>query len=199
MSPVSPPPRPLDPKLANNAALPDEAESGESVRKRLSLSTSLRLDVSVCPSSSSSPCSLSQSPSTSLKMVRAGFEARKMSQYGGSSWLGLNWNTGLVSGEDAGLEETRGEFGGVLGRGKIKLQGRFGAAVSGFKGVDGVLGSKPRSQLRGSYTDAEIPRSCRRRTRPREVLVVRVESRRLVEDSARDRERESRRGVQLGV
>lgn len=194
MSPVSPPPRPPDPKLANNAPLPDEAESGESVRKRLSLSTSLRLDVSVCPSSES-PCSLSPSPSTSLKMVRAGFEARKMSQYGGSSWLGLNWNAGEV----ASLEETRGESGGVSGRGKTKLQGRFGAPVSGFKGVDGVLESKPRSQLRGSYTDAEIPRSCRRRTRPREVLVVRVESRRLVEDSARDRERESRRGVQLGV
>lgn len=44
-----------------------------------------------------------------------------------------------------------------------------------------------------------MPRSSRRRTSPREVLVVRVESRRLVEDSARDRARERRRGVQHGV
>lgn len=59
--------------------------------------------------------------------------------------------------------------------------------------------SSPRSQLRGLYTEAEIPFSSRRRTRPREVLVVLVESLRLVEDSARERERERRRGVQQGV
>lgn len=66
-------------------------------------------------------------------------------------------------------------------------------------GVEAPVASNPRSQLQGSYTDAEIPRSSRRRTRPREVLVVLVESLRLVEDSASEKERERRRGVQQGV
>lgn len=66
-------------------------------------------------------------------------------------------------------------------------------------GVEAPLVSNPRSQLRGLYTDAEIPCSSSRRTSPREVLVVLVESLRLVKDSARERERERRRGVQHGV
>lgn len=66
-------------------------------------------------------------------------------------------------------------------------------------GVEAPLAFRPRSQLRGLYTEAEIPRSSKRRTSPREVLVVLVESLRLVEDSARERDRERRRGVQQGV
>lgn len=66
-------------------------------------------------------------------------------------------------------------------------------------GVEAPLAPSPRSQLQGSYTEAEMPCSSRRRTRPREVLVVLVESLKLVEDSPRESERERRRGVQQGV
>lgn len=111
-----------------------------------------------------------------------------------------------MSDKEAALEQERGELGGVAGSIKSRLFGRFTdrpLSVSGGlpspKGVEAALVSRPRSQVWGSYTEAEMPRSCKRRTRPREVLVVLVESRRLVEDSARDRERDSRRGVQMGV
>lgn len=92
--------------------------------------------------------------------------------------------------EEAAFE--RGELGGVEG-GRAKVLGRVGAA-SGAATL-----SAPRSQLQGSYTEAEIPRSSRRRARPREVLVVLVGSLRLVEDSAREKESERRRGVHEGV
>lgn len=106
-----------------------------------------------------------------------------------------------------------GELGGVEGRRRVC--GRFSDCLSvcsaspGLSvflracespvGVEAPLEFTPRCQLWGSYTDAEIPCSRRRRTRPREVLVVLVESLRLVEDSAREREGERRRGVQQGV
>lgn len=98
----------------------------------------------------------------------------------------------------------RGELGGVEGC-RAREFGRFGTRVTGSGaslppvGVDAPLVSIPRSQLQGSYTEAEIPRSSRRRTRPREVLVVLVESLRLVEDSASEKDSERRRGVQEGV
>lgn len=103
----------------------------------------------------------------------------------------------------------RGELGGVEGW-RTRVFGRFpsrlGSGASPIcsvcappTGVEAPLVSIPLSQLQGSYTEAEIPRSRRRRTRPREVLVVLVESLRLVEDSARENDRERRRGVQDGV
>ena len=106
----------------------------------------------------------------------------------------------------------RGELGGVVGW-RLRVSGRFhrrvgSASLAGpllcrscapATGVEVPPSSNTRSQLLGSYTDAEIPRSSRRRTSPREVLVVLVESLMLVEDSANERERERRRGVQQGV
>lgn len=112
--------------------------------------------------------------------------------------------------EEADLK--RGELGGVEGW-RRRVSGRFptrlGSVSPGASlllcacppptGVEAPLVSNPRSQLRGLYTEADIPCSTRRRTKPREVLVVLVESLRLVEDSAREWERERRRGVQQGV
>lgn len=106
--------------------------------------------------------------------------------------------------EEAALE--RGELGGVEGW-MARVLGRFSGRLTGSSTAlsptdvtpaDTPL-SSPRSQLQGLYTEAEIPRSSRRRTRPKEVLVVLVESLRLVEDSAREKESERRRGVQEGV
>lgn len=106
--------------------------------------------------------------------------------------------------EEAALE--RGELGGVEGW-RARVLGRFGGRLTGSSTTSSPAGappaapplSAPRSQLQGSYTEAEIPRSSRRRTRPKEVLVVLVESLRLVEDSACEKESERRRGVQEGV
>lgn len=61
-----------------------------------------------------------------------------------------------------------GEFGGVEGRREAGLGGLFGATV--------VLNRTPPLSWLWWYMAAEIPLSCRRRTKPREVLVVRVAS-----------------------
>lgn len=103
---------------------------------------------------------------TSLRMELAGLEARKLS-YGGL--VHLNSKEG---GEDMGV--CIGELGGV-------------------EGITVILGvyecrREPRpalSQLCGSYTAAEMPRSFSSHTSPRDVLMVVVDSRMLVKDSAR--------------
>lgn len=65
--------------------------------------------------------------------------------------------------------------------------------LGGVEGITAILGvwecrSEPRpalSQLCGSYTAAEMPRSFRSHTSPKDVLMVVVDSRTLVKDSAR--------------
>lgn len=74
-----------------------------------------------------------------------------------------------------------GEFGGV--EGIIAILGAYGLRIAPLLA---------RSQLFGSYTAADIPRSLSSRTSPKDVLMVVVDSLRLVKDSAKL----SRRGVQ---
>lgn len=74
-----------------------------------------------------------------------------------------------------------GEFGGV--EGITAIFGRDWFIKEAFSAL---------SQLWGLYTDAEIPRSFSSLTSPRDVLIVVVDSLKLVNDSAKLK----RRGVQ---
>lgn len=80
-----------------------------------------------------------------------------------------------------------GEFGGVEG-----IMAIFGAYM--FRRVP----LPALSQLCGLYTAAEIPRSLRSHTNPKDVLIVVVDSRRLVKDSAKLKRR-GVHGVATGV
>lgn len=88
-----------------------------------------------------------------------------------------------LNSKDGGEEEgvCIGEFGGV--EGMMAILGRYV-----FRRVPLLA----LSQLCGLYTAAEMPLSFSSHTSPRDVLIVVVDSRRLVKDSAKLR----RRGVQ---
>lgn len=90
-----------------------------------------------------------------------------------------------VGGEEEGV--CIGEFGGV--EGIIAILGEYGFRMVPLLAL---------SQLCGLYTAAEIPRSLSSHTRPKDVLIVVVDSRRLVKDSAKLRRR-GVHGVATGV
>lgn len=94
-----------------------------------------------------------------------------------------------LNSKDGGEEEgvCIGEFGGV--EGMIAILGEYVVRRVPLLAL---------SQLCGLYTAAEIPRSLSSHTSPKDVLIVVVDSRRLVKDSARLKRR-GVHGVATGV